>query len=120
MEIEFEQNYQEVYKLRTALINGADEIDQELVKQFDTRAEKLKADPEFGKAEASVCDVKAIQNTPKGVTDFWQRVLLNHPYVGGMISEKDRPILAYLANIELEHHPKEKGFGYDLKFTFEK
>lgn len=62
MEIEFEQNYQEVYKLRTALISGADEVDEELVKQFDTRAKKLKADPDFEKAEPSLStfDVKAI------------------------------------------------------------
>ena len=66
----------------------------------------------------SVCDVKAIQNTPKGVGDFWMRALLNHP-IGSVISEKDRPILQYLQNIELELHDEKKGEGYDLKFTFD-
>jgi hypothetical protein len=35
-----------------------------------------------------------------------------------MVSEKDRPILGYLLNIELDLHPKDKGDGYDLIFTF--
>jgi hypothetical protein len=35
-----------------------------------------------------------------------------------MVSEKDRPILGYLLNIELDLHPKDKGEGYDLIFTF--
>jgi len=36
-----------------------------------------------------------------------------------MISDKDRPILGYLQNIELELHNEEKGQGYDLIFRFE-
>lgn len=36
-----------------------------------------------------------------------------------MISEKDRPILGYLINIELDLHSGEKGKGYDLIFTFD-
>ena len=35
-----------------------------------------------------------------------------------MISEKDRPILGYLTNIELDLHSGEKGEGFDLIFTF--
>jgi nucleosome assembly protein 1-like 1 len=35
-----------------------------------------------------------------------------------MVSEKDRPILGYLSNIELDLHSEEKGEGYDLIFTF--
>jgi hypothetical protein len=42
---------------------------------------------------------------------------LNHP-LGAMVSEKDRPILGYLSNIELDLHSEEKGEGYDLIFTF--
>lgn len=37
-----------------------------------------------------------------------------------MISDKDRPILGYLQNIQLELHGEDKGEGYDLIFTFEK
>lgn len=36
-----------------------------------------------------------------------------------MISDKDRAILGYLQNIELELHDQEKGQGYDLIFRFE-
>jgi len=35
-----------------------------------------------------------------------------------MVSEKDRPILGYLLNIELDLHPKDKSDGFDLIFTF--
>ena len=44
--------------------------------------------------------------------------MLNHP-IGQMISDKDRPILGYLQNIELELHSEDKGQGYDLIFRFE-
>jgi nucleosome assembly protein 1-like 1 len=52
-----------------------------------------------------------------GVSDFWLRAMLNHS-VGSMITEKDRPILGYLQNIELELHEGEKGDGFDLIFIF--
>jgi len=41
--------------------------------------------------------------------------MVNHP-VGDMVTEKDRPILGYLMNIQLDLH--EEGEGYDLIFTF--
>ena len=74
-------------------------------------------DADYDKLEVIPCDVKAIQNMPKGVSDFWIKSLLNHP-IGAMISEKDRPILGYLLDIELNLHPEDKGEGYDLTFTF--
>jgi hypothetical protein len=42
---------------------------------------------------------------------------LNHS-LGGSITEKDRPILGYLTNIQIELHGEEKGEGYDLIFEF--
>jgi nucleosome assembly protein 1-like 1 len=87
-----------------------------LVAEFDERAEKMK-DEDYEKLEVPPCDVKAIQNSPNGVSDFWQRALVNHS-IGAMISEKDRPILGYLLNIELELHSEDKGEGFDLIFTF--
>lgn len=44
--------------------------------------------------------------------------MLGHQSISKSIVEKDRPILAYLQDIELELH--EKGQGYTLKFIFEK
>jgi len=44
---------------------------------------------------------------------------LNHP-IGAVITEKDRPILGYLVNIQLDLHTEEKDEGYDLIFTFDK
>ena len=35
-----------------------------------------------------------------------------------MISEKDRPILGYLINIDLALHDESRGEGFDLIFTF--
>ena len=35
-----------------------------------------------------------------------------------MISEKDRPILRYLTNIDVVLHDESKGEGFDLIFTF--
>lgn len=74
-------------------------------------------DAEYDKLEVAPCDVKAILNTPNGVSDFWIKALLNHP-LGAAISEKDRPILGYLTNIEIELHEESKGDGYNLIFTF--
>jgi len=54
---------------------------------------------------------------PKGVCDFWIKAFVNHP-LGEMITEKDRPILGYLLNVELDLHPEDKGDGFDLIFRF--
>ena len=67
--------------------------------------------------EGNIYDVKAIQNVPVGVCDFWSKAFLNHN-IGAMISEKDRPILGYLTNIEMDLHTADLGEGYDLIFTF--
>lgn len=88
-----------------------------MIAQFNKRAEKMK-DADYEKVESDLCDVKAIQNTKLGVGDFWVRALLNHP-IGSVVSEKDRPILGYLQNIELELHDESKGEGFDLKFIFD-
>lgn len=44
--------------------------------------------------------------------------MINHPNISLMISEKDRQILQYLRNVELEYH-EQQGFGFDLTFTFD-
>lgn len=75
-------------------------------------------DEDYDKLEVTPCDVKSIQNIPKGVSDFWIKAMLNHPPIAAMITEKDRPILGYLANVELDLHEGDKGEGYDLIFTF--
>ncbi len=62
--------------------------------------------------------MKDIQNTPLGVYGFWFRVMLNDAIVGKLIQEKDRPILMHLQDVSCSLH--EKGFGFDLVFTFEK
>lgn len=116
LEVEFESKYKDIYRMREELINGKSDLDKTLIEQFDLRAEKMK-DDDYDKVEVSPCDVKSIQNSPVGVSDFWMKALLNHP-MGEMISEKDRPILGYLQNIELDLHDEEKGEGFDLIFTF--
>lgn len=85
----------------------------DLVAQFDSRLEKLK-DADYEKLEVPPCEVKAIQNS-QGVSDFWIKCLLNHN-IGETIKEKDRPILGYLLNIEMDLHKEDRGF--DLIFTF--
>ena len=94
LEIEFEQKYKGIYQLRDGFINGKVDLDKALIKDFDERAAQMK-DDDYNKLEVVPCDVKGIQNTLKGVSDFWIKSLLNHP-IGATISEKDRPILGYL------------------------
>lgn len=53
------------------------EVDPALVAQFNERAKTMK-DADYDKLEVVPCDVKAIQNTPKGISDFWIKALLNH------------------------------------------
>lgn len=108
-----------IYNQRDKFINGQDDetLDTaKLLEEFATRAQEMK-DEDYEKLEVVPCDVKAIQNIPKGVSDFWIKAILNHP-IGGMVSEKDRPILGYLTNVELDLHSGDKGQGFDLIFTF--
>jgi nucleosome assembly protein 1-like 1/nucleosome assembly protein 1-like 4 len=44
--------------------------------------------------------------------------MLNHPAIGRLIQEKDRPILMHLQDVQCELH--NEGYGFDLIFTFEK
>eukprot|EP00356_Strombidium_inclinatum_P015267 CAMPEP_0170483162 /NCGR_PEP_ID=MMETSP0208-20121228/2894_1 /TAXON_ID=197538 /ORGANISM="Strombidium inclinatum, Strain S3" /LENGTH=354 /DNA_ID=CAMNT_0010756101 /DNA_START=16 /DNA_END=1077 /DNA_ORIENTATION=- len=117
LELLYEDKYKEVYALREALISGKADLEPELIKEFDERAALVK-DEDYEKVEVTPCDVKSIQNIPKGVSDFWMKALINSP-MGESISEKDRPILGYLQNVQLElHQEEEKGDGFDLIFTF--
>ena len=93
------------------------EIDPMLISDFEQRVKEMK-DDDYEKVEVMPCDVKSIQNSKLGVSDFWSKALLNHP-LGSMITEKDRPILGYLVNLQLDLHTDDKGSGYDLIFTFD-
>jgi len=117
LEVIFEQKYKAIYNLRCQYTSGALPVNEELVAAFDDRASKLK-DEAYDKLEVVPCDVKAVQNTPNGIHDFWLKSMLNHS-VGRMIEEKDRPILGYLQNIELDLHDASKGEGFDLMFHFQ-
>ena len=64
------------------------------------------------------CDVKDIQNTPLGVYGFWFKAMVNHPAIGHLIQEKDRPILIHLIDVSCDLHSE--GYGFDIVFTFEK
>ena len=117
LEILYEGKYKEIYKQRETLVNGKEAPDASVVAAFNERAIQMK-DADFEKIELTPCDVKAIQNSPSGVSDFWIKSMLNHP-MGQSITEKDRPILGYLQNIELDLHTDDLGKGYDLIFTFD-
>ncbi len=68
---------------------------QALLDEYEARAKELD-DEDYKKVEVNPCDVKDIQNTPLGVPGFWFKALLNHPSIGRLIQEKDRPILMHL------------------------
>lgn len=74
-------------------------------------------DAEYEKLEVPICDVKDIQNVPKGVPGFWLRAMIGNKHLQHLITEKDRPILQYLQDIKLELHEHDQGFT--LKFIFE-
>lgn len=74
-------------------------------------------DDDYEKLEINPCDVKNIMNGT-GVSDFWIRAILSHG-IGATVTEKDRPIVGNLINIELNLHTEELGKGFDLFFTFD-
>jgi nucleosome assembly protein 1-like 1 len=88
-----------------------------MLQEYEQRASELN-DEDYKKVEVTPCDVKEIQNTPKGVPGFWLRAILNHPGIGRLVQEKDRPIMMFLQDITCKLH--EDGFGFDIIFTFEK
>jgi hypothetical protein len=116
LEIIFEEKYKEIYSMRERIINAKDMLPKDLIEMFDERAVKMK-DKDYDDLEVEPCDIKNVENSPVGVSDFWSKAILNHS-ISNMVTEKDRPILGYLVNIELELHPEEVGEGYDLIFTF--
>jgi len=116
IERKYELLYQKVYAKRSALVQGHVQPDEAVCAQFEETKTKL-ADEGYEKLEVPICDVKDIQNTVKGVSSFWLRAMLAHSTLCQEISEKDRPILAYLDDIKLDLH--EQGYGYTLTFNFE-
>lgn len=116
MELEFEEKYKEIYRTREQIVNGKLALPADLLQDFQVRAEQIR-DEDYDKLEVVPCDVKSIQNSKMGISDFWLRALLNHP-IGNQVQEKDRPILGYLQNIELDLHNQEGSDGYDLVFHF--
>jgi len=53
-----------------------------------------------------------------GVPSFWLKALCNNKNTAGEVYEKDRPILGYLQDIQLEQHDFD--YGFSLIFKFEK
>ena len=116
IERKYELLYQKVYEKRAALLKGDAQPAEETLAKFEETKAKL-IDDQYESLEVPICDVKDIQNTVKGVSGFWLRAMLAHSNLSHEISEKDRPILAYLEDIKLTLH--EQGFGFDLTFVFE-
>lgn len=114
--MKYEELYKPTYDLRSKILKGEIEIPQELIDQFDKRAEELN-DDDFKSLDVDMCDVKAMQNSPSGVPGFWLKVLLNSADTQGQVFEKDRAILQSLINIRYELHTE--GHGFDLIFEFE-
>ena len=86
-------------------MKGLVEPSKELCDQFEEVKEKL-IDDKYEALEVPICDVKDIQNTTKGVSGFWLRAMVGHQSIGNTIVEKDRKILAYLEDIQLDLHEK--------------
>ena len=117
MELKYDKLYKEIYEERRKILMGLLPPPETLLSEYEQRATELN-DEDFKKLEVTPCDVKDIQNTPLGVPGFWLKAMLNHPGIGRLIQEKDRPILMHLQDVQCELH--DKGYGFDLLFTFEK
>jgi len=116
IERKYELLYQQVYAKRAALVKGDVQPEAHVCEKFEEMKGKL-MDEGYDTLETPMCDVKDIQNTTKGVSSFWLRAMLAHTSISLEITEKDRPILAYLEDVKLDLH--EEGFGYSLTFIFE-
>lgn len=117
LELKYDKLYQEVYEQRKKLLAGEIDPSPALLAEYEARATELN-DEDYKKLEVTPCDVKEIQNTPKGVPGFWLRAVLNHPGIGRLVQEKDRPIMMFLQDITCKLH--EDGYGFDIIFTFDK
>ena len=97
LEVKYEKLYAQVYAKRAALLKGdAAALDEELIKNFDERAQIFEDKEAFPEVEVGFCDVKDIQNTKSGVSGFWLKAMCGIKDVSPHIYEKDRPILGYL------------------------
>jgi hypothetical protein len=98
-------------------VKGLEDVSAQHLEQYEFRAAELKKDEQYKDIEVMPADVKAIQNTAKGVSDMWSRALKANKSVERKISDRDTPILGYLQDIQLELH--ENDFGFTLTFEFE-
>ena len=95
LELKYEKQYQEIYEQRAKVLKGEVELEKENIDKFDQMRTDYE-DAEYEKLEVPICDVKDIQNVPKGVPGFWLRSMIANKHLKDLITEKDRPILQYL------------------------
>lgn len=103
------------------LSGNQDSIDEKLVENFNQRDLILTAGIGAGlytAVETTHVETKEIVNVPFGVPGFWLKAMCANKHVTAEIKEKDRAILGYLADIQLEQHDND--FGFDLIFKFDK
>lgn len=53
---------------------------------------------------------------PKSIPGFWTRAISNHPMIGGLVTEEDRPALDALKDIKVDMN--EDWSGFSLTFVF--
>ena len=75
LELKYEKLYQDSYQERAKILTGEVDIKQEHIDKYEELKEKV-VDDDYEKLEVPICDVKDIQNMPKGVAGFWLRALL--------------------------------------------
>jgi nucleosome assembly protein 1-like 1 len=84
LELKYDKLYQDVYEQRKKLLDGVVDPYPEMLTEYEARATELN-DEDYKKVEVTACDVKEIQNTPKGVPGFWLRAILNHPGIARLV-----------------------------------
>jgi hypothetical protein len=85
LELKYESKYAQIYSVRSKILNDDSfKIPEELISEFNKRAEELKDDG-FKDLEYEKVDVKEIQNCPNGVPGFWLRAMLGQPLIGSLI-----------------------------------
>ena len=119
LELTFEAMYQDLYMKRENVLNGPNELPEDLIEQFDEREKMITQSEGYEELEVTPVDVNNLININLGIPAFWLRAMVNHPNIGELITERDRQILQHLNDVRLELH-EDYGFGFDLIFFFNK
>ena len=128
LEVKFSEKFQPLYEKRTKIVSGEYEPkDDECDFPSDVEDEEDEEDKQNGKKEETEEEKKkkadeatalhGMDETTKGIPEFWLTIFKNVELIGANIQEHDEPVLAHLTDVQVKLNSRPMGFTLEFHFS---